>query len=530
MHTNVAQHLHLRANSTPLVPAIIVPHDNISRTFLQLDEESNAVALKFSTLGIVQGTRTLLMLKPGAELVTIVFALFKLGAVPIIIDPGMGIKNFLRCIQNSTPSALIATLLVHSLSHIVFPYFSNIKLRISIHKDKFLQSLIPTAHFDLPTALPSAPAAILFTSGSTGTPKGVCYTHEIFNAQLASMRDNYDISPGEIDLPMLPIFALFNPALGMTTLIPDINPSRPVTVDPKKIVDSILNYNVTNSFGSPILWHKIAAYCETYGITLPSIKRIFMAGCSVPIDLIKRYQNIIPNGTVHTPYGATEALPITSISSNQILNQYQTSDLSHGTCVGHPLPYHQIKVIKITDAPISQFDPFLELEAGEIGEIIVKGPVVTQDYLNYPEATLKCKIKDGPNFWHRMGDLGFLDTKGLLWFCGRKIERVETSSGPLFTDCCENIINQHPLVYRSALINIKRKTENFPAIVIEPHKYAWPKSSRDKKNLLIQIKSFAQIHPITQRINHFFLYKQFPVDVRHNAKIHRLTLAKYFSK
>lgn len=529
MIQNVAEHLRLRANITPLAPAIIIPHQKINKTFLQLEQESNAIALKFSTLGIQQGSRTLLMLKPGAELISIVFALFKIGAVPIIIDPGMGLKNFLKCIQNAKPTVLITYKLIQSLSHILFPYFSKIKFRINIHTN-FLQSLIPTSNFDLPIFTPSSIAAILFTSGSTGAPKGVCYTHEIFNAQLTSIRDNYNISPGEIDLPLLPIFALFNPALGMTTLIPDINPRQPASIDPKKIIDSILTYKVTNSFGSPILWHKIASYCETHHITLPSLKRIFMAGCSTPIHLIRRYQTLIPNGTVHTPYGATEALPITSISSQQILNQCENKDPSHGTCVGYPLPCHQIKVIKITDAPINQLDPLLELNSGEIGEIVVKGPVVTQEYLNCPDATLKSKIKDGSNFWHRMGDLGYFDAEGLLWFCGRKIERVETSFGNLFTDCCENIINQHPLVFRSALISIKRKTENFPAIVVEPHKHAWPKSKKDKENLLIQIKKLAQTHPLTHKIHHFFLYKKFPVDVRHNAKIHRLTLAKYFSK
>lgn len=528
--TNVAHSLQLRAESTPLAPAIIVPHHNITKTFRQLNEESNSIALNFSKLGIKQGTRTLLMLKPGAELITIVFALFKLGAVPIIIDPGMGIKNFLKCIQSSTPNVLIANPLVHALSRILFPFFSNIKHRIFVCKNQFLQSLAPAPNITLPTVPPFSLAAILFTSGSTGAPKGVCYTHEIFSAQLSSLRNDYNISTGEIDIPMLPIFALFNPALGMTTLIPKMNPSRPANINPKKIVDAILKYHVTNSFGSPILWHKIADYCEINTITLPSIKRIFMAGCSVPIELIKRYQKIIPNGIVHTPYGATEALPISSISTNQILNQHQTAEPSRGTCVGSPLPHNQIKIIKITDTQIAQWDPLLELNSGEIGEIIVQGPVVTKEYLNLPETTQKSKISDGSHFWHRMGDLGFLDNNGLLWFCGRKIERVPIPSGTLFTDCCENIINQHPSVYRSALINCKKKSDNFPAIVIQTHKHAWPKSKKAKQLLLTQIRALARSYPITSSIDHFFIHKKFPVDVRHNAKIHRLTLAKYFSK
>lgn len=523
---NVAEYLQFRADLSPNLPAIIDPQNNITKTFTQLHQESNGIAQKIFNKGIRQGTRTLLMLKPSAELVTIVFALFKIGAIPIIIDPGMGFKNFLSCIKTSAPHVLISTPLIQAVSRLFFP---RIKKCISINS-KFLQTLIPQSYFSSPKISDSTPAAILFTSGSTGAPKGVCYTHKIFNAQLASIRDNFDISPGEVDLPMLPIFALFNPALGMTTLIPEMNPSRPASVDPRKIVNSIITYQATNSFGSPVLWHKIADYCESNNITLPSVKRIFMAGCSVPIDLIKRYQKIIPNGTVHTPYGATEALPITSISTNQILNQNKFSNFVRGTCLGAPLPHNTLKIIKISDSPIQKFDLSLELTTGEIGEIIVKGPVVTQEYLHLPEATNKSKIYEESNVWHRMGDLGFIDEDGLLWFCGRKIERVETPLGILFTDCCENIINQHPLVYRSALISLKKSVSNVPAIIIEPYKKAWPRSKKEKELFLNQIKEFAHEHPLTATINDFFLYKKFPVDVRHNAKIHRLTLAKYFSK
>lgn len=524
---NVARYLALRADSCPDDSAIIVPEHNVIKTFRELHQESNAISRKLSKQGINQGTRTLIMLKPSAELISFVFALFKIGAVPIIIDPGMGIKNFLNCVKVSSPQALITTSSVQFLSRLFFPYFKQIQYRVSVN-NQFLKSVCAPVepHFELGGEgkdLSDGLAAILFTSGSTGAPKGVCYTHEIFNAQLASIRDNFDIKPGEIDLPMLPIFALFNPALGMTTVIPEMNPSKPLTVNPQKIVEAILTYKVTNSFGSPILWRKIADYCETQRITLPSIKRIFMAGCSVPIDLIKRYQKIIPNAIVHTPYGATEALPITSIATQEILNQHYPS---RGTCVGYPLPDNNIKIIKIADEPINQWDAGLELKTEEIGEIIVQGPVVTQEYLNLPEATNKSKIYDGSKVWHRMGDLGFIDKQGLLWFCGRKIERVESKSVTFFTDCCENIINEHPLVYRSALIRVK----DAPAIVIEPNKDAWPRSKKERKRLLDQIKELAQSHPITREIEQFFLYKQFPVDVRHNAKIHRLALAKYFSK
>ena len=109
---------------------------------------------------------------------------------------------------------------------------------------------------------PGELAAILFTSGSTGAPKGVCYEHGMFDAQVRLIRETYGIEPGEVDLPLLPIFALFNPALGMTSVIPEIDPRHPARADPAKIVQAIRQEKVTNSFGSPTLWRKVAEYCR----------------------------------------------------------------------------------------------------------------------------------------------------------------------------------------------------------------------------------------------------------------------------
>ena len=196
-------------------------------------------------------------------------------------------------------------------------------------------------------------AAILFTSGSTGPPKGVCYEHGMFEAQVSAIREQYGISEGEVDLPMLPIFALFNPALGMTTVVPEINPSKPATVDPAKIVQAIQQCGVTNSFGSPVLWKKIGAYCVERGETLPSLKRILMAGASVPPPLMGQFRKILDQGQVHSPYGATEVLPVSSISDGEVLGE--TAHLTtqgKGTCVGRPLPGVEVKIVPVSDEPL----------------------------------------------------------------------------------------------------------------------------------------------------------------------------------
>ena len=160
-------------------------------------------------------------------------------------------------------------------------------------------------------------AAILFTSGSTGSPKGVCYKHGMFDAQVRLIRETYGITPGEVDLPMLPVFALFDPAFGMTAVIPEIDPRRPAAADPAKIVQAIRQEKVTNSFGSPTLWGLVAAHCRRNRVSLPGLRRVLCAGAPVPDSLWAEARSFLPNGRLHSPYGASEALPVCSIDDRE---------------------------------------------------------------------------------------------------------------------------------------------------------------------------------------------------------------------
>ena len=176
-----------------------------------------------------------------------------------------------------------------------------------------------------------------------------------------------------------------------------------------------------------------------------------MAGAPVPPGLLESMQTIVPSGEMYTPYGATEALPVSSISGTEVMEQTALRTKSgEGTCVGRPLPRVDVRVIDPVEGPIRHISEVRSLASGEIGEVIVRGPSVTRHYDKLPEADAGSKIIDGDRCWHRMGDLGWLEANGRLWFCGRKVERVLTNDGPLYTDCCEAIFNQHPRVYRSA--------------------------------------------------------------------------------
>jgi len=535
---NIARHLPLMAARQPDRSALKVARgrtaegaiDYLTLSFAELDAEVNAWCARLSKAGVGRGDRTLIMVKQGLPLIAAVFALFKLGAVPIVIDPGMGLKSFLDCVGRSQPRALVGIPLAQILSRVFFRTFGSVKVRVSARSSETArlteaegrgprrvagnQDIAPP----LADSAANELAAILFTSGSTGAPKGVCYEHGMFEAQVRLIREHYKIEPGEIDLPMLPIFALFNPALGMTTIVPEIDPRRPAEVDPAKIVQAILQEGVTNSFGSPTLWSKIQQHCLVNKIMLPSLKRVLCAGAPVPASLWDQPARWIPNGNLQSPYGATESLPVSSITADEV--NLTSVD---GACVGHPLPEIEVKIIDITDGPLDTVDDIDELPVGEIGEIIVRGPVVTKTYDSLPRATREAKIRDEDGIWHRMSDCGFLDAEGLLWFCGRKVERVQQTTGFMFTEPCEQVFRAHPEVSRCALIGLGAPGHQSPALVVEKADI----DSVAAKRLTKELRHLARAGVHTASIKRYYYCPKFPVDVRHNAKIHRLKLAKW---
>jgi acyl-CoA synthetase (AMP-forming)/AMP-acid ligase II len=532
-NANIARHLEAMAAAQPRTPALKVPRgrtragdiDYLTLSFAELAAEAAAWEARLRAAGVARGDRTLVMVRPGLPLIAAAFALFRLGAVPVIIDPGMGLRSFLACVARTRPRALVGIPLAQLASRIFRGPFRSVVLRVPVPGSLTARLASPGRPFPAPAA-PAAPneagdlAAILFTSGSTGAPKGVCYEHGMFEAQIRLIRDTYGISPGEIDLPLLPIFALFNPALGMTSVVPEIDPRRPAAVDPAKIVQAIRQEGVTNSFGSPTLWRIIGDYCRERKLALPSLRRVLCAGAPVPAALWAQAAEFLPNGRLHSPYGATEALPVSSVGGDEIARGAARA----GAPVGRPLPGIGVKIIAISDRPIPTLADAVELPAGQVGEIIVAGPVVTKAYDGLPAATAAAKIA-GPagSSWHRMGDCGSLDADGGLWFHGRQAERVETATGPLFTEPCERVFRAHPRAARCALIGLGGRGRQVPALVVE----ARVRGAADAGRLAAELRALGRRSPATADIRDFYFRPKFPVDVRHNAKIHRLALARW---
>lgn len=530
---NIAAHLPEMALSQPDTPAIIFSRKGVSMSFRELNGLSDRIARGLIAIGIGQGVRTVLMVTPGPEFFALTFALFKVGAVPVFIDPGLGIRNLKRCLAEAEPHAFIGIPRAH-VARILFGWgketlrtFITVGPRFFPHgtslvtligrRDDLAFPLAPTSWDDV--------AAILFTSGSTGPPKGAVYSHGNFVAQVAALRNVYNIAAGEIDLPTFPLFALFAPALGMTAVIPEMDFTRPGSVNPRKIIKAIETYKVTTMFGSPALIDRVGRFGEKQGVRLPSLKRVISAGAPVQAETLERFSRMLnPGVEVFTPYGATEALPVCSIGSAEILGETrQITDSGGGVCIGKPVPGVRLEIIKISDAPIPVWSDSLRVPLQKIGEIAVQGEQVTQYYYNRPDANRLAKIADpaGNGFFHRMGDLGGKDEQGRIWFCGRKSQRVVTPTETLFTIPCEAVFNTHQNVFRTALIGIGEPGGQLPVLCVELEK----ECRVDREKVRRELLEIGASHIHTHGISTILFHPGFPVDIRHNAKIFREKLA-----
>ncbi|MEM7054527.1 MAG: fatty acid CoA ligase family protein [Pseudomonadota bacterium] len=545
---NIAEALIAQSKEQPNGVALILPQRQKGSlewkdqrfSYAELNQLADQLAFGLIQQGIQPGTRVALMVPPSLEFFARFFALFKAGCVPVLIDPGIGLKPLKACLGEAQPEVFIGIVRAQLARMVLGWARKSIRTTITVGRrplwrglrySDVLQAGQTAGSVKLPEVGPDDSAAILFTSGSTGIPKGVVYRHRHFSAQIELVRDTYDIEPGEIDLPTFPPFALFDPALGMTTVVPPMDFTRPARVDPAMLVSLIERYKVTNLFGSPALMNTLTRHLEQQDIRLPGLKRALSAGAPVsPIVVERIHAAIRQTADIHTPYGATECLPLATIAGRELVGQLSDANRAgKGICVGRPLAANSIRIIEISDAAIETLESTQTVEPEQIGEICVFGPTVTDSYWQREEQTRLAKMTDAEgNIWHRMGDLGWMDGQGRIWFCGRKSERVQTAAGVLFTECIEGRVNSVAGVYRSALVGVGGPGRQQPVVVVEPE------PGVDGQDVRESLKS-AVLHKLaesskTKQIQTVLLHQGLPVDIRHNAKIRRSQLAVWAEK
>ena len=531
---NIAAALPRLADERPAQVAMRCPGPrgryDVALTYAQLDARSDAIAAGLARRGIVRGTRTVVMVRPTPEFFLLMFALFKLGAVPVLVDPGIDKRALKQCLDEAQPQAFIGIPLA-LLAKTLLGWAKSARVRITTGTRAWLADATlaeierdgANAGPQLADTQPDDIAALLFTSGSTGVPKGVVYRHRHFVAQIAMLGKAFGIEAGGIDLPTFPPFALFDPALGLTSIIPDMDPTRPAKADPRKLHAAIARFGITQLFGSPALLLVLAEHGEP----LQTVKRVTSAGAPVPPEVVAKMLQLLPaDAQLWTPYGATECLPVAVIEGRELLTLRERTEAGAGTCIGRPVAPNDVRIIEISDEPIADWWQATLVPDGVVGEITVAGPSATDAYFNRDAQTALAKIREGERIVHRMGDLGWFDGEGRLWFCGRKSQRVVVDAiSTLCTEQVEPVFNTHPEVARTALVGVGAKGAQRPVLCVELRrgidKREWPRIENELRHLADGFVHAAKIEV-------FLRYpKPFPVDIRHNAKIGRETLAAW---
>jgi acyl-CoA synthetase (AMP-forming)/AMP-acid ligase II len=536
--TNVAAEFVRAAAAQPARTALVVTGSLGTMreiTFTELDRWSNGYAHGFRRAGLEPGDRVLVLMRPGAEFIALVLGLVKSGIVLVLIDPGMDRASFLGCVESASPRALVGALPVRLLATLRPGAFASVRTRwLAGHPwapgavERLRQG--PPAPFECNPVADGAAAAIVFTTGSTGAPKGVVYTHGNYLAQLGLLRHHFTIVPGEVAVPGYLPFAVLCLCLGSTTVIPRFDPSRPASVDPRAVMELVKRYRPTYGLGSPAFWGRIGEHCARTGDRMEGMRLLLLFGAEVHESILRGLRAALPGGAeIHTPYGSTEAQPITSASDRELLDPRllaRRSDL--GVCAGRPLEGVEVELVRITDESLELGDRGT-CSVGAIGEVAVRGPMVTRAYFRQPEQDRLHKIGGtAPGAWHRMGDCGSFDEAGRLWLAGRKTQRVETAEGTLFPLIIEARATRHAAVRRSALVGVGVRGAQRPVLVVELIDSATPLPARAA--IVSELLELVANESVTRPIRDVLIHPRLPMDYRHNAKIQREELARWAAR
>jgi len=506
---------------------------------LEFNELTDAYARGLEEYGFSAGERVVLLIEPGFAFYGLFFALLKLGAVPVLIDPRMPSDALRRSIKKTDPKAFIGSRRAQFKR--VFKRLGGKHCKRAVSTGKGIPGIaigIKNLYklgmgdsrevFNL--SRPEDVAAIMFTAGNDGAPKGVVYRHKHFAAQAELYKDAFDIDSGEVSLATDPLFGIMDAALGLTTVIARIDSNRPKQGDVRRLLEAVEQFRVTNVFLSPSMLEAMSIYVEQDETKLPLVRRLVTTGASPRLEIIARLEKSLHDETrIHAPYGSVECFPVCDVTNHQVDSTLEDMmESGEGVCVGRPVEPNEVKIIAPSDNAYRSMDEVTEIPPGMPGEIIVSGPACTDSYWNDEDEAAQTKIPgENGRLWHRMGDVGSIDGMGRLWYCGRMSQRIRTDEGTLYADQGEAVFNQHPDVRHTALVGVGDSGRQVPVLCAQLRHKLRP---ADVERVHFDLLQLAQSYSLTRSVRTVIFHPGFPMDVRNPAIIRRDTLSKWAAR
>lgn len=507
----------------------------VSYTYGELSRRAESLAVGLRRLGIREGTLCSFMVPPCFDSLVLGVALWRIGATTVGIEPhSHGLRRVARCLEQVGPEVFFGTPRAHA-GRIAFGWG-----RGTIRTNVVVGPAAPPGMVTMDSLIgdpvdepvrgdihPEDVTIIAFTTGSTGNPKPTVLRQRNFANVVSMVKEQWGFQEGDevIDMPTFPMFWIIGLSVGGTVVVPpmDFTVHGPGDADPARIIRTITDCRVSSMFASPALLENLSSYAISRGQTIPHLRRIVAGGAEIQGPLFEKVRSVLePGAEMYSDYGATEALPVAEIAGATVVGEtWPETVRGAGVCAGDTLRGVELRIIEVDDGPIASPDDARVLPDGEIGEIIVRSPHISENYYESPEADAENKIPAEPWPWHRIGDLGYLDDRGRLWLCGRVSHRVEIPGDTLYTLRCEPIFNALDVVERSALVGVRHDGRLVPTICIE-RRHDEPAPASLVESLVMDV---AASHDATRAIERVVLMDRLPVDQRHNAKIDRPAIA-----
>lgn len=487
--------------------------DKSSVKFSDLDSRIASFAQGLIQQGVQSGDRIAVLVPPSIDLIALVYACWRIGAVTVIADRGLGFKGLGRAVKSSRVQHVVgvraAVVAARTLRWAARATFIDLK---SLQNSMQLEGLSQLA---LAQPVANDLAAILFTSGATGPAKGVRYTHAQLGAQRDILQALYNISEADSFVAAFAPFALFGPALGITTGLADMDVTSPATLAAQALDDACRVTDATMVFASPAALINVLKTAQTSASSLSSLKQVRLvmsAGAPVPIETLRQMKRLCPQAEMHTPYGMTEVLPVADLS----LEQRETIGEGLGVCVGKPVNKCQVKIVAV-DGGIA------DLPNGQTGEVVVSAPWMSLGYNQLWLTQQRARFEGDGLTWHRTGDVGHLDSGGNVWIEGRVVHMIHTPQGSITPVPLEIVCETISGVQRAAAVGIGEPGTQKIVIVLE--------TGQNRDNVA-SVALTAQVRQALVQVDVVAVWetKKLPVDIRHNSKIDRTALGQRMQK